>query len=243
VFFVIKFYIFESSSTLLASKLRYLNELKKSKNKITMKKIAKKVFFGCSVFLFFSCTKHEVVPPPQKKVTLMNRFVGKIDNVDLELMRNVNGYIGSSFADVTFHFDDMDSLIYHSYLSSPSSPESIDVGHGSIILDLESSADRPSLPIFEQFYKGTSNQTPLFSTNGINGFTVTYVDKNGKKWTSNQAHIYPLEQVKYDKVSIESDADGDYALFTVQFSTYLYSQTSEDSLLISDASYTGWYKR
>jgi len=199
------------------------------------------VFAVCTLLL--ACNNREVVPAPKQNVRLDNRFYGKIDNVDVELTRNVNGYIGGVHRHTIFHSNEIDSVTYYSSFKSPSSPEAIMVGHGSIITELETDQSSPDKQTFENFYTNYANQTPKFSTNAVEGVYVEYTDKTGTVWKSNQKHSYPLENAQYQKMSIQSDpSGGDYALFTITFGTYLYSSTG-DSVLLSNAHYTGWYSR
>jgi len=207
-----------------------------------MKYFAYSIVLSVISIAFFACNKREVVPAPKQTVQLNNRFFGKINSVDSELTKNVNGYVGSSYKDVIFHSNAPDSVVYYSVFSSPGTVESLAVGHGSIITELDSAQYSPSLQVFSNFYTNYANQTPSFSTNGQHGFVVSYTDPAGVVWRSNQMHTYSLENVQYHDLAIKSDASGDYATFTVSFGAYLYS-TNGDSLLLSDASYIGWYQR
>jgi len=199
-------------------------------------------YFLFVIALLFGCNKHEVVPPPDELIHVNNRFYGKVNGVDIELTRYVNGYMGSAQRHVIFHSNAPDSIVYYSTFKSPNSLEALMIGHGSIIAELESDISLPDKKIFDNFYTNYANQTPSFSLNGTDGFTVSYTDKNGTIWQSNQSHSYPLEDVQYTEMSLQSDTSGDYALFTVVFNTYLYSPYG-DSILMTDAHYTGGYKR
>lgn len=194
--------------------------------------------------VFFSCNKHEVIPAPVPKADLETHFFGTIGGSDVELTENVNGYSGNSAADFIISAGGIDSAVYYSQFSSNVSSLSIKVGHGSVEFDNGSSSS-PTLSAFNNFYN--NNLTPLFSTNGKNGFTVTYVDGNGRTWQSNEDHLLPTESVEYTNVSQESDNTGDYTKFTVTFNCYVYSFNVVtgivDQLPITDAVYKGWYKR
>ncbi len=198
----------------------------------------------------FSCNKREIIPPPEPKVDLKNHFYGKLNGSDVELTQNVNGYTGSSEVDLIINAATLDSATYYSTFSSPQSLQKISVGHGSLVFDWGSS-ERPTLATFESFYLSGLNQEPDVSLNGLNGFTVTYTDGVGRAWKSNSNHSYPQESVEYNSMALESDAKGDYAKFKVSFNTYVYHTYYDniqdiyltDSILITDAVYTGWYKR
>lgn len=198
----------------------------------------------------FSCNKREIIPPPEPKVELKNHFYGKINGSDIELTQNVNGYTGSAGVDLIINATTLDSAVYHSIFSSTQSLQAISVGHGSLVFDWGAS-ERPTLATFESFYLSGLNQEPDFSLSGLNGFTVTYTDGAGKDWKSNSNHSYPQESVEYNSMATESDSKGDYAKFKVSFNTYVYHTYYDniqdiyvtDSILITDAVYTGWYKR
>lgn len=217
---------------------------------ITMKYLAKTMMaiaFGAAIV---SCNKREIIPAPEPRVELKNHFIGKIGATVIELTQNVNGYDGTSGVDLIINATTLDSAIYHSTFSSSQSLRAISVGHGSLVFDAASS-EHPSKAQFESFYKSGLNQSPAFSTSGLHGFTVTYTDGAGKQWRSNATHAYGQESAEYVKMDVESDKTGDYAKFKVKFNTYVYNtyfdeqaQTNKtDSLLMTDAVYTGWYKR
>lgn len=193
----------------------------------------------------FSCNKREIIPAPEPMVELENHFYANINNTDVELTQNVNGYTGDSGVDLIINATTLDSAVYHSTFSSSQSQQAASVGHGSIIFDWNAN-ERPNLSTFENFYLGTTNQVPLFSPGGLNGFTFTYTDGAGHDWVSKD-----LGTATYTKMSVESDKTGDYAKFRVEFDTRIYytyvdpvTQLSEtDSMEVTNAVYTGWYKR
>jgi len=198
----------------------------------------------------FSCNKREIIPAPTREVELKNHFIGIIDGGTVEFTENVNGFTGSSGVDLIINATGMDSAVYHSIFSSSQTAQKISVGHGCLVFDWGSS-ERPLLSAFENYFLASPNQTPTFSAGGLSGFTVTYTDASGREWKSNGDHEYVNESVEYELMAIESDASGDYAKFKVTFNTYVYSTYFDnvsqtyitDRLLITNATYTGWYKR
>lgn len=196
----------------------------------------------------YSCNKREIIPAPEPKVDLEVHFYGKIDGTDIELTQNVNGYTGSSDADFIITASSIDSAIYYSTMASNQSLLSITVGHGSIPYDANTSS-RPSLAQFESFY--TSHLQPDVTFDGRDGFVIIYKDALGKTWKSNDLGAFPAEDVLYTVVEKESDESGDYIKFKVNFETMIYHTYYDEILevdvteemLITDAVYTGWYKR
>jgi hypothetical protein len=191
-----------------------------------------------------ACNKREIIPAPVQKVELESHFFGKINGTDLEFTEDVLGYTSSSTYDLQINALSLDSAVYYSTMSSPDQNRSITVGHGSIQFDANT-ASVPSLSQFNNFYN--TNLTPFFSNSGKNGFTIQYKDTQGRTWRSNQSGILPSESVAYSNVRQESDANGDYSKFTVAFNTYVYYYdfilAELDSLAVTQAVYTGWYKR
>ncbi|MBC9812070.1 hypothetical protein H9Y05_06210 [Crocinitomicaceae bacterium CZZ-1] len=195
--------------------------------------------------LIFSCNKREIIPAPEPKVDLKNHFYAKINGSDLELTQNVNGFSGTSGVDLIINASTLDSAVYHSIFESTQTSQKVNIGHGSIVFDWNAS-ERPTLNAFESFYTSGLNQTPVFSTNGLSGFVFTYTDGAGREWKSGT-----LGNVAYSSMAIESDSSGDYAKFKVNFDTEV-SYTYYDPVLqvnvtntmtVTDAVYTGWYKR
>lgn len=210
-----------------------------------MKYFVKSLAALALVGFLFSCNKREIIPPPERKVELKNHFYGKINGSDVELTQNVNGFSGTSGVDLIINASTMDSAVYRSDFSSTQTAQSVNIGHGCIVFDWNAS-ERPTLANFESFYLSGVNQSPLFAPNGLTGFTFTYKDGSGKIWKSGT-----IGTANYTSMSIESDASGDYAKFRVVFDTEV-SRTYYDPVLeidvtdhmpVTDAVYTGWYKR
>ncbi|MCO5259808.1 MAG: hypothetical protein M9916_06660 [Crocinitomicaceae bacterium] len=193
----------------------------------------------------FSCNKREIIPAPTPKVDLKNHFYGKINGTAVELTQNVNGYTGASGVDLIINANALDSAIYHSIFSSSNSSQQVNIAHGCIVFDANAS-ERPSVQTFESFYQSGLNLSPLFNANGLNGFSFSFTDGAGKEWKSKT-----FGTANYTKMAIESDESGDYAKYKVEFETKVYNTHLDvvtqnyvtDSMTVTDAVYTGWYKR
>lgn len=215
-----------------------------------MKYLVKTLTFAGALIAVTSCNKREIIPAPEPVVELKNHFYGKFNSSEVELTQNVNGYVGSSDLDLIVNSNTLDSAIYISTMSSTSANQLVKISHGSLLFDWGTS-ERPTLASFESFFKAAPNLQPSFSIRGLNGFSFTYVDAAGKEWKSNETHAYLDENVTYLSTSKESDTSGDYMKFKVEFETYIYhtyfhlidSVYYTDSMLVTDAVYTGWYKR
>jgi hypothetical protein len=210
------------------------------------------ILFFVLITFFVSCNKREVVPAPELKVELESHFIGKINGANVEITRNVNGYRGSADKDLIVNAGDIDSAIYHSIFKSNNSSIAIDVSHGSLLFDSNKSSS-PANDAFESFFVSKLNQQLSFSIDGLSGISVKYTDGNGYVWTSNENNSYYNEKASYFEMDTEGDASGEYAKFKLKFDTYVYRTygvTQEDnsvlyftdSMLVTDAIYTGWYK-
>lgn len=209
-----------------------------------MKKTTFIAAIGISSIALFSCNKHEVIPPPKPQVDLESHFFGEINGTDIELTQNVNGYSSESQVDLIISATDIDRAVYYSEMSSNQSLFSVKVGHGSILFDASTSST-PTLALFNNFY--SNNLQPDFSVAGQNGFVVSIRDNSGKTWESNEDHIYLTEDVNFSNIRQESDESGDYNKFICTFDTYVYNTDPitllKDSMLITNATYEGWFKR
>lgn len=213
-----------------------------------MKNIKRYTIIALAAFSFFSCNKREIIPAPTPKVELKNHFIGTINSTEIELTQNVNGYEGSSDVRTIISPDALDSAIYQSVFKSNDQMQSIKVLHGSILFDASANA-RPSLAYFNSFYR--TNDQPTFSNLGYNGISIEYHDASGKMWRTNQLNTSPVENANYIFLEQKTDASGDYMKFKLNFNTNLYREELdpisntmvERMITITNATYTGWYKR
>ncbi len=199
--------------------------------------------FAASLVLA-SCIKHEVIPPPSKKVDLYCHFQGNINGTDVKWTQNVNGYTCvPSREEFIVPSPELSGAAYYAKLCSSTKVPSIELGLGSVAWDA-SVADIPTLSLFNDFYK--TNLNPIYSDGAIAGFEVRYRDAQGLEWTSHQNSVN-FQNVVFSDVTQESDDDGDYSSFKCDFNCYVYFQnplTSVwDSLQISGAQFSGWFKR
>lgn len=215
-----------------------------------MKYVLKPFAFLLLCVTMFACNKREIIPAPERQVELKNHFKGVINGATTEFTENVNGFKGESNFDLVINASSMDSAIYHSVFKSTSGNQGVIIKHGSLAFDYGAS-DRPTLASFESFYMNGANHQPAFSERGLNGFSFTYIDGNGNVWESNSVNQPPMEHVEYLTMATESDKSGTYAKFKVKFATRVYRTYTDPLTLlpvtltldVTDAVYTGWYKR
>lgn len=213
-----------------------------------MKNIKKYVLLALAGLTFAACNKREIIPPPKPKVELKNHFIGNINNTDVELTENVNGFTGKSDVTMIVSPSAIDSAVYQSEFSSTQSLQSLKILHGSILFEAASSP-KPSLAYFKSFY--TNNTQPVFFNEGKNGIAIEYRDAAGKTWKTRHQNVNPMESAQYVYLEQKTDETGDYMLFRLNFSTIVYRDeydaindiTTELALPIANATYTGWYKR
>lgn len=203
-------------------------------------------------FVLASCIKHEVIPAPVPQVDLDAHFIGVINNTQTEYTENVLGYSNTSFKVKLIQPPGGNSTaVYYSRMQSTSVVPSIAVGLGSINFDSGVASD-PPLALFTPFFP--SNDTPNYSNNGSVGFEVIYTDPTSRQWKSSQGSTWPGKTANFTGIKQESDASGDYSKFICTFDCYVYSLNPDslallppvahnDSILITDAVYTGWFQR
>lgn len=171
-----------------------------------------------AVGLLNSCVEHEVIPSPKAKVNTSASFQAVINFTDIELFKNINGYeCVAGKIELLAPYPLPSAAIYTSEMKSNSSSTAVKIKLGSIIWDNTVSAE-PSLPMFESFM--TNNTTPPFKVNGFDGFDFSYTDSYGVVWTIKSDDVNQSTQI--ENISTGSDSSGDYALFTVKFSTPVY---------------------
>lgn len=213
-----------------------------------MKNIRKYALLAFAALAFASCNKREIIPAPTPRVELKNHFIGTINSTDVELTENVNGFTGTSDVTMIVSPNAIDSAVYQSEFSSNSSLQSIKILHGSVLFEAASSS-KPSLAYFKSFY--TSNTQPDFSNEGKAGLAIEYRDAAGKVWKTREQNTTPIETSQYVYLEQKTDVSGDYMLFRLNFNTVVYRDqydaatetTTELALPITNATYTGWYKR
>lgn len=198
---------------------------------------------GAAGLLLTSCIDHEVIPAPVPQVELDAHFIGNVAGSTVELTENVNDYLNSSSADLYISQQQVNSTaVYFSTMSSPTLLRSVSVGLGSVFWDASNGETRPTLPEFNNFYSSPTNQLPSYSDNGAAGFVVRYTDGNGTQYASKQDSPN-FQDVEFVNVKQESGENGDFNLFTCNFSCYVYTQDGLDSIAIQNATYKGWFKR
>ena len=114
---------------------------------------------------------------------------------------------------------------------------------GSVMWDAASVAD-PTLPIFNDYF--LNNMTPAYSNNSANGIEIQYRDSNGKIWASKENSVNAQNAI-FSNIKQESDANGDYSMYTLNFECYVYHYDigldELDSVRIQNAVLKAWFKR
>lgn len=200
-----------------------------------------------AVFCISSCIEHEVIPAPTSSVKLDCNFTGIINNTDVQLTKNVNGYYCyQSKAKLLLPPPQLSSATYYAAMVSEQTPVMVQVGMGSVLWDQSTTTD-PTLSIFNNFF--LTNLSPSYSNLGAAGFEVTYRDVNGTIWKSD-ALSPNTQNVAFSQVKQASDALGDYSKFVCDFNCYVYHLDTTDpanpvlqSLKFENAKFQGWFKR
>jgi hypothetical protein len=222
----------------------------------------RKIIVG-SLALFLgiaSCIKHEIIPPPEPKVTLKANFKGIINGTDTELTENVAGYfLDANKAKIILPAPALSSAVYYSEMKSTASLRSIRISFGSLQWS-SSVSDDPTKELFDGFMNARADVDfpHVYSNNGTNGFEVMFTDVSGVVWRSKEDSGNP-QSVVLSNLQLESDNSGDYAKFMVEFSctvyhTFLEGQIDPDTGLvlefdteksfeINNAVFKTWFKR
>lgn len=202
-------------------------------------------FVGLLFWGMMSCDKHEVIPAPEPKVDLKAHFVGNIDGTTLELTENVQGYhlITNQTKNIVPP-PAMSTASYFSEMRSSSQASGIKIGLGSVSWSA-SASERPPVQTFNDFHELTN--LPAYATDAVGGFEVIYTDASGEVWKSDPSSTPKSVEFPSSLSEQGSDNTGDYAKFKCSFSCNVYRldtvTNTTISLSITDATFTGWFKR
>lgn len=218
----------------------------------------KTILAAAILFLGLSgCVEHEIIPAPIPHVDLECSFKGLINGTDIELTQNVAGYyLNNTKAKIILPSPASSSAVYFADIRSDQTLKSVSIGLGSINWDASASSE-PTLAMFNTFFMANANTNPVYATGGTNGFEVKYRDNNGDVWTSKPNEVG--QSVTFNNIVQASDATGDYSKFTCTFTctvyhTFMITTTdpntgaitvtpNEQSLVISNGIFKGWFKR
>ena len=198
------------------------------------------------VILFTSsCIEHEVIPPPVNTVDLNCYFVGFVNGTQVEFTQNVQGY-GS----VDVNVEDINpsptpsKKTYGSKIKSFYYPQAVTVNYGTLDWDAAANS-QPTVSMFNDYHQDATLSPISFSDDGLNGIEIEYIDNNGITWLSRETD--PGQEATFNILSQASDNTGDYSLFECNFTCKVWrfnAQTSqEESLDITNAKFTSWFKR
>ncbi|TXI88204.1 MAG: hypothetical protein E6Q37_00630 [Crocinitomicaceae bacterium] len=208
-----------------------------------------------------SCVKHEIIPAPEPQVDLSCNFKGTINGTDIELTQNVNGYFLETNKSKIVPPTGLSEAIYYSEIKSGQSLTAIKLNIGKVKWDATVSSD-PTAAIFNGFMN--ANPTPNYTTGAVltptntAGFEVSYRDANGDIWLTKEADDVP-NTIEFTNIVQESDKTGDYSKFIANFNCKVYhtyititpsnppavgdTTYDEQSFMITDGVFKGWYKR
>jgi hypothetical protein len=203
------------------------------------------LFYLVMVVVLASCKKDVVepvspnVPVPVPVVDLNAHFFGTINGAQLELTQNVQGYYGTAWSDYDFSNPPFAEATYSFNMQSGEFMTAIEISHGSFTWDTSGTNYSPPLSAFNQFH--SVDTLPSYSSGGINGFEISFIDYSGNVWQSNDMSPN-FQTVKFSNVLQESDGTGDYSKFSCEFTCYVYDLGLTDSLLIENAVFQGWFQ-
>lgn len=209
-----------------------------------MKKIA--FIFGFGALFLAGCPKHEIIPAPEQRVELTPHFEGNINGTDVELTENVQGFFLETTKTKIIQTSPTPSeAVYFADFKSSDVLNSIKIGVGSVFYDGSLNSGDPTITLFNSFMSGIGATPPDYSDGGTAGFEVTYRDGNGLVWKTDETMVAG-SSVAFANIVQESDNTGDYSKFTCTFDCTVYRWQGDTLLLsipITDAVYSGWFKR
>lgn len=218
-----------------------------------MKKSA--LLVGLVAVVLTSCIQHEVIPAPEKVVEFDCSFEGMVGGAFVEYTENVNDYYSTPTI-TSQTANGITSAQYHYALTSNADLRSVKISLGSLAWSDPTGTERPALSLFNDFF--TTNDTPDYSDDALNGFMVTYTDYGGLQWKSYKDSLPQSVEFLPESIIQESDAYGDYSKFTclftcpvyhvysvpvIPYTTPLTYRDSVASFMIEDAIYKGYFKR
>ena len=203
-----------------------------------------------------SCVKHEIIPAPVPKVDLTCHFEGVVSGTDIEFTQNVSGYFLETDKSKLVVPGSPSEAIYYSEMKSGEMLQAIKINLGTVYWDAMVAAD-PTLALFNGFMSAQVSTPPVYTIGGKDGFEVSYRDASGIIWLTKDND--PGDVVTFANVVQESDATGDYSKFVASFECTVYhtfmtviqgptpaqndTTYDEQSFLIKDAVFKGWFKR
>lgn len=200
-----------------------------------------------SLLLMFSCKKDNPEPiiidnggVPVPVVDLNCHFFGTVNGTDIELTPNVLGFYGYTALNSDYINMTTVESVYSFKMQSDQTPTAIEVRHGGLFWDSGNGNTSPTLSTFNSFH--FSDTLPSYTIDALSGFEAVFTDFNGGTWVSSPTSPNP-QSVEFTFISNESDNSGDYSKFSCEFSCYLYNTGQTDSILIENATLTGWFKR
>lgn len=189
-----------------------------------------------------SCIKHEVVPAPSPMVDLPASFSSLLGGNSYELINDVDGY----FCEATQSKEinpppQVSTVIYFSAVKSAQKLDYLKIGIGKLNFNSDSK-NIPTLDAFTSYFENIS--APNYSNGSLNGVEITYRDASGGVWYSDENMGDP-QSFDFTSTSQESDEDGDYLIFTANFSVSLVDDvtTPTDTIRFDNAVFKGYFKR
>lgn len=195
-----------------------------------------------TTMLSSSCIKHEVIPAPSPMVDLPASFSAILEGNTYELINDVDGFYCKATQSLEINpTPQPSSAIYYSGIKSDEKLDYIQIGVGK----LNFNADINSIPNLESFTNYFKDMTPPpFSKDALNGVEIIYRDGNNNPWISDENMGDP-QSFDFTTVRQESDEDGDYIIFTANFSVSLVDNIDNptDTIRFDNAVFKGYFKR
>lgn len=198
--------------------------------------------FILGMFMFTSCIKHEVIPPPTPEVDLPASFTASLQGSSYEIIKDVNGYYcDATQAKEILPTPQPSKIIYFSSIKSDQQLDFIQIGLGKLNFNADASIV-PSLDAFTAYFN--NNVSPDYKEGADGGVEIVFRDGQGGVWMSSENSTLP-QDFTFTSLVQESDENGDYMKFTASFNVSLFDDITAptDTIVFQNAVFEGYFKR
>lgn len=194
------------------------------------------------LFIFTSCIKHEVIPPPEPVVDLPSSFRALLQGSSYEIIKDVNGYYcDPTQAKEILPTPQQSKITYYSSIKSEQRLDFVQIAIGRLLFNADVNIT-PNIDAFTAFFNNTV--TPNYSTAADGGVEIVYRDGQGGVWISDENSVLP-QDFTFTSLTQESDENGDYMKFTAKFNVSLVDDIliPTDTIIFQNAVFEGYFKR
>ena len=193
-----------------------------------------------------SCIEHEVIPPPTPVVELECSFGGVFNGEEYSFSQFAGIECEPAQEKLITPAPQASRVTYFSTIRGANVLDLIQLNIGELLFQPTANSSNPTLNEFEAFFK--SDTEPDFKADSKDGVEIVYRDESGRVWYSSPVDSLNEQFFKFTSLELDSDENGDFMLFTANFSCnlYLYDEETEepiDTIAVENAVYRNHFKR